>query len=62
MNVVCKLTTANVLGWAMACNAYLFLDRTFDQDEAHMDNVVEYYAHSGGKRNTFTRINLKKAL
>lgn len=31
----------------MTSNAFMFLDRTFDQDEAHMDSMIEYYANSG---------------
>jgi len=34
-------------GWAMACNAFIFLDRSFNKDETRMNNMLEYYAESG---------------
>lgn len=34
-------------GWAMATNAYLFLTRRFEYDQAHIETMIDYYAHSG---------------
>uniref|UniRef100_A0AAF5RXS1 Phospholipid/glycerol acyltransferase domain-containing protein n=2 Tax=Wuchereria bancrofti TaxID=6293 RepID=A0AAF5RXS1_WUCBA len=33
-------------GWAMASNAYLFLTRRFEKDQAHIEEMIEYYANS----------------
>ncbi|KAI6186768.1 Acl-9 [Aphelenchoides besseyi] len=34
-------------GWAMACQAYIFLARSFEKDEKHINNMIDYYANSG---------------
>ncbi|KAI6189723.1 Acl-9 [Aphelenchoides bicaudatus] len=34
-------------GFAMACNAFIFLYRQFDKDKDRIDKLVEYYANSG---------------
>uniref|UniRef100_A0A915PEV6 Phospholipid/glycerol acyltransferase domain-containing protein n=1 Tax=Setaria digitata TaxID=48799 RepID=A0A915PEV6_9BILA len=33
-------------GWAMAMNAYLFLTRRFENDQAHIEAMIDYYANS----------------
>uniref|UniRef100_A0A915C8H0 Phospholipid/glycerol acyltransferase domain-containing protein n=1 Tax=Parascaris univalens TaxID=6257 RepID=A0A915C8H0_PARUN len=34
-------------GWAMGCNAYMFLDRSFDNDSSRIMRMIDYYANSG---------------
>lgn len=34
-------------GWAMACNAYIFLDRTFRSDRTRLDQIIGYYSRCG---------------
>ncbi|CAJ0589515.1 unnamed protein product [Cylicocyclus nassatus] len=34
-------------GWAMACNSYIYLDRSFDTDETRLNNILDYYARCG---------------
>ncbi|VDM92863.1 unnamed protein product [Onchocerca ochengi] len=33
-------------GWAMTLNAYLFLTRRFEKDQAHIEEMIDYYANS----------------
>ncbi|VBB33215.1 unnamed protein product, partial [Acanthocheilonema viteae] len=33
-------------GWAMALNAYMFLTRRFENDLAHIEKMIDYYANS----------------
>uniref|UniRef100_A0A7E4VHW4 PlsC domain-containing protein n=1 Tax=Panagrellus redivivus TaxID=6233 RepID=A0A7E4VHW4_PANRE len=34
-------------GWAMCSNAYMFLDRSYENDSARIDQLLEYYARVG---------------
>lgn len=34
-------------GWAMGCNMYIFLDRTFINDSRRLESMIDYYANSG---------------
>lgn len=34
-------------GWSMECGAYLFLDRSFDQDQRRIDALIDYYVSCG---------------
>ncbi|VDK43643.1 unnamed protein product [Anisakis simplex] len=34
-------------GWAMSCNAYIFLKRSFDNDSERIASMLDYYANSG---------------
>lgn len=36
-------------GWAMALNAYMFLERIFERDGAKIDETIDYYRRVGGK-------------
>jgi len=36
-------------GWAMALNAYMFLERIFERDGAKIDETIDYYKRVGGK-------------
>uniref|UniRef100_A0A914YE41 Phospholipid/glycerol acyltransferase domain-containing protein n=1 Tax=Panagrolaimus superbus TaxID=310955 RepID=A0A914YE41_9BILA len=35
-------------GWAMGSNAYMFLERSFENDSKRIDHLIEYYAKVGG--------------
>uniref|UniRef100_A0AC35G298 Phospholipid/glycerol acyltransferase domain-containing protein n=1 Tax=Panagrolaimus sp. PS1159 TaxID=55785 RepID=A0AC35G298_9BILA len=34
-------------GWAMGSNAYMFLERSFENDSKRIDHLIEYYANVG---------------
>uniref|UniRef100_A0A1I7XHZ5 PlsC domain-containing protein n=1 Tax=Heterorhabditis bacteriophora TaxID=37862 RepID=A0A1I7XHZ5_HETBA len=34
-------------GWAMGCNSYIFLDRSFETDRTKLDAMLNYYASTG---------------
>ena len=34
-------------GWAMGSNAYMFLERSFENDSKRIDHLIEYYAKVG---------------
>ncbi|VDN29105.1 unnamed protein product, partial [Cylicostephanus goldi] len=38
---------SNKEGWAMACNSYIYLDRSFDTDATRLNNILDYYARCG---------------
>ncbi|KAF8386067.1 acl-9 [Pristionchus pacificus] len=48
-----KITLKGILkyvpgaGWAMGCNAFVFLDRSFESDRTKLDRMIDYYADSG---------------
>lgn len=37
------------VGWAMATNGYMFLNRMFASDKQRIEKVVNYFANSGEK-------------
>ena len=37
----------NFLGWAMGCNAYIFLNRNYEHDQNTIRSLIKYYKDSG---------------
>lgn len=43
-----SLHRAPVMGWALQCCRYLFLQRDWEKDRAHMAEIVDHWSRSGG--------------
>lgn len=42
----------------MACNSFIFLDRSFDTDKSRLDSMLDYYARCGFNYQVFNYVDL----